>query len=115
MRYYNYINEQILEEKLIDIFSILDNINKKIEELRTFLSRQTEQTKKMFEIYKKYLSDKTSVTKEEIEYANIQITNILKMLGISTVFALPGGGLLLPILIKVCLKYGYQILPKSIG
>ena len=114
MRYYNYINEQILEEKLLDVFSLLDDINKKFEELKAFFSRQTEQTKKMFEIYKKYIKDKSSVTKEEIEYANIQTTNIFKMFGISTLIALPGGGLLLPILIKVCSKYGYEILPKNI-
>ena len=87
---------------------------KKIEELKAFFARQTEQTKKMWEIYTRYLKNKSSVTQEEIEYANIQMTNILKMVGITGFTLLPGGGLLLPILIKTCMKYGFDILPKSI-
>ena len=57
MRYYNYINEQILEEKFLDIFSVLDDIYKKNWGVKSFLCSSNrankENVRNLYSIFEK--------------------------------------------------------------
>ena len=92
--------EYIKKESEIDE-GILDGIKDKILRLKKALSTETKETKEMGRIYKNMLNGKAS--KLDIKKANEQFKDILKAIGLTTLAALPvpGGGLLLGIIIKL--------------
>ena len=52
-------------------------------------------------------------TKEELEQANKQFSDLLKGLGMAGVFALPGGLLAIAFIVKVGQKLGIEIIPEK--
>jgi hypothetical protein len=67
----------------------------------------------MLRIYQKYITDNKSITKEELEQANKQFSDLLKGLGLAGVFALPGGLLAIAFIVKAGEKLGIDIIPDK--
>ena len=89
-----------------------DKISSGLKKLKLILATESEQTSKMLDIYKKYISGE-EITKSEMETANTQFADIIKNAGLLGVFALPGGLVAIAFLVKVGKKLGIDILPKS--
>jgi len=66
----------------------------------------------MLEIYRKYAAGE-EVDKPTMDKANSQFTDLIKNVGLIGVFALPGGLVAIPLLVKLGKKLGIDILPKS--
>jgi len=66
----------------------------------------------MLEIYRKYAAGE-EVEKATMDKANNQFTDLIKNVGLIGVFALPGGMVAIPLLVKLGKKLGIDILPKS--
>ena len=92
----------------------LSGIKNKIKELKKALSTETKETKEMGRIYKKMLKGKAS--KSDVKKANEQFKDLLKAVGLSALAAvpIPGGGLLLGVLIKLAKsKFGINLMPSA--
>jgi len=63
------------------------------------LKKELEQSKEALYLIKK--STQTSLSEEEKEKVKIQLLDICKVIPAFTIFMLPGGALLLPLLIKL--------------
>ena len=99
------------------IYSSLINGNKNIKsslkKIQTVLADETKESNEMLKIYQKYILNNEEITKEELEQANKQFSDLLKGLGIAGVFALPGGLLAIAFIVKVGQKLGIEIIPEK--
>jgi phosphosulfolactate synthase (CoM biosynthesis protein A) len=96
--------------------SIIDgnkNIKLALTRIQSILSNETRESNEMLRIYQKYITDNKSITKEELEQANKQFSDLLKGLGLAGVFALPGGLLAIAFIVKVGEKLGIDIIPDK--
>ena len=77
------------------IFSSLskgnENIKSSLIKIQTILANETRESNEMLKIYQKYVTNNEDISKEELEKANQQFSDLLKGLGLAGVFALPGG------------------------
>ena len=104
---------------LLLIFTFIAKVSKRFKyelfklfyKLKHMLKTETKESKKMLEIYFKYT--KNHATKEEIQWANNQMGDLMKTFGVSTLLILPFAPLTLPFLIKLAEKLGVSILPDS--
>ena len=67
----------------------------------------------MLKIYQKYVTNNEKITKEELDQANKQFSDLLKGLGLAGVFALPGGLLAIAFIVKLGEKLGVDIIPEK--
>tara|TARA_Y100000768_G_scaffold337240_1_gene279291 strand:+ start:4820 stop:5152 length:333 start_codon:yes stop_codon:yes gene_type:complete len=99
------------------IYSTLIDGNKNIKvslaKLQTILADETKESNEMLKIYQKYVLNNEEITKEELNQANKQFSDLLKGLGIAGVFALPGGLLAIAFMVKVGQKLGIEIIPEK--
>ena len=86
----------------------LSSLNK----LKNILASESQETTEMLEIYRKYAAGE-EVGKDAMDKANDQFTDLIKNVGLIGVFALPGGLVAIPLLVKLGKKFGIDILPKS--
>ncbi len=96
--------------------SIIDgnkNIKLALTRIQSILSNETRESNEMLRIYQKYITDNESITKEELEQANKQFSDLLKGLGLAGVFALPGGLLAIAFIVKAGEKLGIDIIPEK--
>ena len=96
--------------------SIIDgnkNIKLALIRIQSILSNETRESNEMLRIYQKYITDNESITKEELEQANKQFSDLLKGLGLAGVFALPGGLLAIAFIVKAGEKLGIDIIPDK--
>jgi len=96
--------------------SIIDgnkNIKLALTRIQSFLTNETRESNEMLRIYQKYITDNESITKEELEQANKQFSDLLKGLGLAGVFALPGGLLAIAFIVKAGEKLGIDIIPDK--
>ncbi len=96
--------------------SIIDgnkNIKLALTRIQSILSNETRESNEMLRIYQKYITDNESITKEELEQANKQFSDLLKGLGLAGVFALPGGLLAIAFIVKAGKKLGIDIIPDK--
>jgi hypothetical protein len=96
--------------------SIIDgnkNIKLALTRIQSILSNETRESNEMLRIYQKYITDNKSITKEELEQANKQFSDLLKGLGLAGVFALPGGLLAIAFIVKAGEKLGIDIIPDK--
>ena len=70
-----------------------------LQKNKRLLKKELGQSKEAFSLLKK--STQTSLSEEEKEKIKIQLLDICKAIPAFTVFMLPGGALLLPLLIKL--------------
>ena len=82
-----------------------------LKKLQQLFAQESAETKLMLDIYTRSLSN--HATKEELKHANQQFRELLKALGLTTIFVLPGGMITLPLTILAAKKLGIDILPKS--
>ncbi|MBL6700381.1 MAG: hypothetical protein ISQ60_02930 [Gammaproteobacteria bacterium] len=96
--------------------SIIDgnkNIKLALTRIQSILTNETRESNEMLRIYQKYITDNESITKEELEQANKQFSDLLKGLGLAGVFALPGGLLAIAFIVKAGEKLGIDIIPDK--
>ena len=86
----------------------LSSLNK----LKNILASESQETTEMLEIYRKYAAGE-ELDKDAMDKANNQFTDLIKNVGLIGVFALPGGLVAIPLLVKLGKKLGIDILPKS--
>ncbi len=89
------------------------NIKTSLAKLQTILANESKESNEMLQIYQKYILNNEKITKEELEKANQQFSDLLKALGIAGVFALPGGLLAIAFIVKVGHKLGIEIIPEK--
>jgi hypothetical protein len=96
--------------------SIIDgnkNIKLAMTKIQSILSNETRESNEMLRIYQKYITNNESITKEELEQANKQFSDLLKGLGLAGVFVLPGGLLAIAFIVKAGKKLGIDIIPDK--
>ena len=82
-----------------------------LKHVQKALTQETVESKTMVESYAKFLANKATPT--EIEHANKQFQNLLKTLGLGTLFILPGGVVTLPLTILAAKKLGIDLVPDA--
>lgn len=82
-----------------------------LKELRRILHTESQESVKMMEIYNRAISKKAS--REEIKWANEQLGDILKTVGLGALLILPFAPITLPLIIKITQKLGFSIFPSS--
>ena len=98
------------------IYTSLINSNKNmvsyLEKIKSILANETKESHEMLKTYQKYVLNNEDITKEELDKANTQFSDLLKGIGLTGVFALPGGLLAIAFIVKVGEKLGVEI-PKK--
>ncbi len=89
------------------------NIKSGLTKVQEILSNETKESNEMLKVYQKYVLNNEEITKEELDTANNQFSDLLKSLGLAGVFALPGGLLAIAFLVKVGHKLGIEIIPDK--
>ena len=89
------------------------NIKVTLAKLQTILANETKESNDMLKIYQKYVLNNEEITKDELDQANKQFSDLLKGLGMAGVFALPGGLLAIAFIVKVGQKLGIEIIPEK--
>lgn len=99
-----------VEEGLGDMIA---KVKDKFAELKNKLATEGGETKQMMDIYKLALQKKA--TPQQIQFANNQFKDVLKMLGLGafTALPIPGGALLIVALEKLLNKKGISIMPSA--
>lgn len=82
-----------------------------LKKIKNMLKTETVESKKIIEIYFNY--SKGRATKEDVKWANKQLRDVIKALGIGTILILPFAPLTLPFLVKLGRKLDIDILPDS--
>ena len=98
----------IMEKYTSNKTKALSSLNK----LKNILASESQETTEMLEIYRKYAAGE-EVDKDAMDKASNQFTDLIKNVGLIGVFALPGGLVAIPLLVKLGKKLGIDILPKS--
>ncbi|MBT4763003.1 MAG: hypothetical protein HOO06_15015 [Bdellovibrionaceae bacterium] len=86
-----------------------DRVKEGLEKLRDYLAYEKEETREMLAIYLKF--NQGEATKEELSKAHKQFRDVLKNLGLGFMLVLPFSPVTLPLLVKVGVKLGIQVLP----
>ena len=86
-------------------------IEQQLKKIKQALARETEQTKGMLEIYKRYVDGQAS--KKEMDEANEQFLSFLKTIGLGVLAVLPFSPITIPAMVKLGKKVGIDILPNS--
>ena len=80
--------------------------------LKTLLADESDQTRAMLDIYRRSLVGGAS--REELQQANTQFGDVLRMAGLGTFFvAVPGSMLLIPLVVKAGQRLGVRVLPDT--
>jgi hypothetical protein len=93
------------------------NINSSFVDLKIFVRKETFETKEMTIVFKQVIKYKISKkhlppSKEEIDKALKQLSDIGKISILTPLVLLPGSVITIPILVKVLKKYNINILPS---
>ena len=89
------------------------NIRASLAKIKTILADETRESNEMLKIYQKYVTNNENITKEELDQANKQFSDLLKGLGLAGVIALPGGLLAIAFIVKLGEKLGVDIIPEK--
>ena len=77
------------------------------------VSKEKEETKEAASILKKHMRGQTT-TKEERRMLKMQCYDLLKAVGIGIpLILIPGGSIIIPVLLRIAKKYKINILPSS--
>ena len=63
-----------------------ENIRASLAKIKTILADETRESNEMLKIYQKYVTNNENITKEELDQANKQFSDLLKGLGFSRRF-----------------------------
>lgn len=89
-------------------FKIKESINKFLTNFKEEVARKKE-LRRIFIKYFKHIP----LTEEDNNFVKDQTLDMLKMLGMTSLFVLPGSTLLIPFIVKLCTKYNVNIIPYS--
>ncbi len=103
----------IFEKIYLSLTKGNENIRASLAKIKTILADETRESNEMLKIYQKYATDNEKITKDELEKANKQFSDLLKGLGLAGVFALPGGLLAIAFIVKLGEKLGVDIIPEK--
>ena len=87
-----------------------EKIQKYLLKLKDSFLEESEENKKMLKIYIKYIEGQA--TEGEIEYANNQLNEIFKSLGLGVLTILPFSPITIPYVMKKAQELGIDIIPN---
>ena len=90
-----------------------ENIRGSLAKIKSILADEPRESNEMLKIYQKYVTNNEKITKEELDQANKQFSDLLKGLGLAGVFVLPGGLLAIAFIVKLGEKLGIDIIPEK--
>jgi len=85
-------------------------IQKYLLKLKDSFLEESEENKKMLDVYIKFIEGET--TEDEIEYANNQLNEIFKSLGLGMLTILPFSPITIPYVMKKAQELGIDIIPN---
>jgi len=85
-------------------------IQKYLLKLKDSFLEESEENKKMLDVYIKSIEGEASV--DEIDYANNQLNQIFKSLGLGVLTVLPFSPITIPFVIKKAQELGIDIIPN---
>jgi hypothetical protein len=85
-------------------------IQKYLLKLKDSFLEESEENKKMLDVYIKYIEGQA--TEGEIEYANNQLNEIFKSLGLGVLTILPFSPITIPYVMKKAQELGIDIIPN---
>ena len=88
-----------------------ENIKSSLIKIQTILANGARESNEMLKIIK-YVTNNEDISKEELEKANQQFSDLLKGLGLQEFLFLPGGLLAIAFIVKVGEKLGIDIILK---
>ena len=103
----------IFEKIYSSIIKGNENIRGSLAKIKSILADETRESNEMLKIYQKYVTNNEKITKEELDQANKQFSDLLKGLGLAGVFVLPGGLLAIAFIVKLGEKLGIDIIPEK--
>ena len=87
-----------------------EKIQKYLLKLKDSFLEESEENKKMLDVYIKYIEGQA--TEGEIEYANNQLNEIFKSLGLGVLTILPFSPITIPYVMKKAQEMGIDIIPN---
>jgi hypothetical protein len=96
-------------EKLIDQQQA--KVRKSLDKLKEIIAQESVETKEMLEIYSKSLNG--TATSKEMDRANDQMRDLLRVVGLGFLAVLPLAPMSIPLVVKLGEKLGVQVLPSS--
>jgi hypothetical protein len=96
-------------EKLID--QQQTKIRSALDKLKDVISQESSETKEMLETYSRFLNGKA--TEQEMDAANQQMRDLLRVVGLGFLAALPLAPLTIPLVVKLGERFGIKVLPSS--
>lgn len=87
-----------------------DKLQKYILKLKDSFLEESEENKKMLDVYMKYVEG--TVSSEDMEYANKQLNQVFKSLGLGVLTILPFSPITIPYVIKKAKELGIDIIPN---
>ena len=87
-----------------------NKIQKYLLKLKDSFLEESEENKKMLDVYIKYIEGQA--TEDEIEYANNQLNEIFKSLGLGVLTILPFSPITIPYVMKKAQELGIDIIPN---
>jgi hypothetical protein len=87
-----------------------EKIQKYLLKLKDSFLEESEENKKMLDVYIKYIEGQA--TEGEIEYANNQLNEIFKSLGLGVLTILPFSPITIPYMMKKAQELGIDIIPN---
>jgi len=87
-----------------------EKIQKYLLKLKDSFLEESEENKKMLDVYIKYIEGQA--TEGEIEYANNQLNEIFKSLGLGVLTILPFSPITIPYVMKKAQELGVDIIPN---
>ncbi|MDA0754666.1 MAG: hypothetical protein O3A43_01370 [Proteobacteria bacterium] len=87
-----------------------EKIQKYLLKLKDSFLEESEENKKMLDVYIKYIEGQA--TEGEIEYANNQLNEIFKSLGLGVLTILPFSPITIPYVMKKAQELGIDIIPN---
>jgi hypothetical protein len=91
----------------------LKNINKHFKQFLLNCKSEQEDYKKVNEIIQKFIKDRNSLSKEDINYLHLKFQDYLKITTSGVIFILPGGSILLPLILRYSKEIGFDINPSN--
>jgi hypothetical protein len=85
-------------------------IQKYLLKIKESFLEESDENKKMLDIYVKYIEG--SVTENELDFANEQLTQVLKSIGLGVLVILPFSPVTIPYILKKADEYEVDLIPK---
>ena len=109
-RFEEFKKDNLIKEEFTSPF--IEKNKAKLREFFSKLKQEFDETKEAKNALLKYTRGEKP-TEEEVALIRKQSMDILKGLGMGTIFMIPGGSLLLPFLLKMGHRVGIDLIPSA--